>query len=377
MCNFALRNNQQGSFPNYRQNIENISNTMSNINEQLTKFAKDRESELLTDPDWIDRWTNYAQNIRKNACSYSEKRKKFNVTQSLTLYSKVSEASKAGCYDIRFKGQSVASINVNKKGKVVLSPKSTNKDYFDFPKGFSKVDWASKEAKSFRAFFAKLAENQNVKTKSPEHKVENALLREFSKKHGKDKQLRHIQPVCITKDAFFQMPTIFSASNPNDIKVAKPGKGGGIDILARVQHNHDNHDNHDNHNNGTRLCVFEVKDENCTKEPQEQVLRQAITYAVFIANLLREEKNDLGKQWYQIFGFQTERQTKDVVIPKELHIDVSTLMPAGNTGEYPTEEIIELDNNVKLHTFALYYDEAQFENEGTFSFSGSLKDSLM
>ena len=143
--------------------------------------------------------------------------------------------------------------------------------------------------------------------------------------------------------------------------LAKGTNGGGIDILARVKHKNEF---------WFRLAVIELKDGNESREPQKEVMFQALTYATFIASLLRSKKS--GRLWWKIL-----RNSKhDADVPKHLHLDVVTLMPGPRK---PDEEGC-LDDiwigglNVTFHLYTLYYTlDAQGDIA---SFSGTLKDDL-
>lgn len=109
-------------------------------------------------------------------------------------------------------------------------------------------------------------------------------------------------------NARFQMPSPIKASKAkNGINFIKySGQyGGGIDILARV-----------GNGKGTKLAVLELKDSYSKNEPPEKVMHQAITYAVFIRELLRSE---CGEKWWKFFGFGGD-------IPKKLEIKAIVVM---------------------------------------------------
>lgn len=126
--------------------------------------------------------------------------------------------------------------------------------------------------------------------------------------------------------------------------------GGGIDILARCKHK----------DGSVHLCVIEVKDENKPSEPQAKAMEQALSYAVFIASLLRNTAT--GAAWWKLFGFNR-------AIPTTLHIDVVTIMPKGNTTEF-LETIPLQELNTVLHPSTLYYDTEEYIND-KFIFSGT------
>ncbi len=249
---------------------------------QIIQSTIDRLSE---NKEWEERFQKYIQNI---AINHQKKRKRsFRKPEGLSLYSSVGSNGKS--YDLRFKGQSVATVKETAAVKVKLNPKShANQKYFQFDLCKEEVDWDSTEASNFRSFFKKESlkftaehpEADRKKTKSEEHRVENCLLREFSKQLGKEKALCYIQPIKLY-NLFFQMPTPLKASTHNP---TYSERGGGIDILARIKPL----------KGISRICVMEVKDENKPAESQATAMSQAVTYAVFIAYLLRSKS---GQHW--------------------------------------------------------------------------------
>lgn len=205
--------------------------------------------------------------------------------------------------------------------------------------------------------------------KSEEHRVENCLLREFNKTVGIEKALCNIQPVKLY-GLFFQMPTPLKASTHNP-KYQR--KGGGIDILARIKPIKGN----------SRICVMEVKDENKPVESQAKAMSQAVTYAVFIAHLLRSK---FGQHWWDFFMGRslTAIRAKNGTIqipaikemPKSLDIDVVTIMPNGATEEYCNIDIPLEGLDTTLHCHSLYYDDDAFQKDETFIFSGTYPSQL-
>ena len=138
------------------------------------------------------------------------------------------------------------------------------------------------------------------------------------------------------------MPTPISASNHKELKYAD-SKGGGIDIFARTGKGH-----------GTYLTVIEVKDENNSKEPPKDALKQSIKYAVFIRELLR---SDSGQDWYKIFGFRGKIPTQLTIraacaMPDDDNIDVSfakNIYPIG-------------DDKIECHYIYFKYDGKQLND---------------
>ena len=244
---------------------------------------------LSENNEWEERFQGYIQNIAIN--HQKNGKRSFRKPDGLSLYSSV--GSKGKSYDLRFRGQSVATVKETAAEKVKLNPKShANQKYFEFDLCKEEVDWDSTEASNFRSFFKKESlkftiehpEADRKYPKSEEHRVENCLLREFSKQLGKEKALCYIQPIKLY-NLFFQMPTPLKASTHNP---TYSERGGGIDILARIKPL----------KGISRICVMEVKDENKPAESQATAMSQAVTYAVFIAYLLRSKS---GQHWWDFF----------------------------------------------------------------------------
>jgi len=325
---------------------------------------------LSENKEWEERFQGYIQNIAIN--HQKNGKRSFRKPDGLSLYSSV--GSKGKSYDLRFRGQSVATVKETAAEKVKLRPKSdANQKYFQFDLCKEEVDWDSTEASNFRSFFKKeslkfTAEHPEADRKYPkreEHRVENCLLREFSKKLGIEKALCNIQPIKLY-NLFFQMPTPFKASTHNPKYAVR---GGGIDILARIKPQ----------KGISRICVMEVKDENKPAESQATAMAQAVTYAVFIAYLLRSKS---GQHWWNFFMERslTETKGKDVTtrnkVPKPLHIDVVTIMPQGTTEEFCDVDILLDELDTTLHCHSLYYDKEVFQKDETFIFSGTYPNQL-
>lgn len=148
--------------------------------------------------EWEERFYRYISNIAEN---HSEvKQRSFRKPEGLSLYSSVGRQGKS--YDLRFRGQSVATV-VEKAGTVKLRPKEENEKYFGFKSREKESEWHSEEASKFRNHFKKEAQKftkEAFKTdrklpKSEEHRIENCLLREFSKKRVQEKLFAIFNPL--------------------------------------------------------------------------------------------------------------------------------------------------------------------------------------
>lgn len=294
---------------------------------------------------------------------YARYRKKFRIPSPLNIYSSISRVEKCTkyttSYDLRYQGQSIGEITV-KNGEVYLNTKGKkekNSKYFKYYQTWdsNEVKWDSVDAKNFRKHF-----KSNVKSSShsPEHKIEQFLLSEFSKRtRASGKKLCSIQPVRLG-NLFFQMPTPIKASDHNkEIEYSKQ-YGGGIDILARIK----------DESNNSKLAVMELKDENNNSEPQKEVMWQALAYATFIAYLLRSKSGTFW--WEKVFGFKEGSLLKDETV----EIIVATIMPGQEGTEEGELDKIPVDGlKVNLIPRTLYFNK---KNGNLTSFYGTLKDNL-
>lgn len=300
--------------------------------------------ELLdSNSEWEQRYSDYLNDIDMQMAENDRCRKLFHVNSPLYVYSSISKAKNSRCeYDLRFKGQSVATLKVDKNNKLTVIPKESVSKYFEINTS-SSFDWLSSEARTFRKHFSALPDDS--KTKSPEHAIENKLLAEFCKSQSLGKKIVNIQPVKLN-GMFFQMPTPLSASS-SQIKYAGVS-GGGIDILSRVRVVNKRA------NENSELVVFEVKDENKNSEPVNRVICQAVAYGVFIARLLT-----INNLWLKKFSINGNPKT----------INIATLMPKGQAGGSFERLRFPVGNyEIELHT--LYFDD-------NFNFSGSLMSKIL
>jgi hypothetical protein len=90
-------------------------------------------------------------------------------------------------------------------------------------------------------------------------------------------------------------------------------------------------------------------------------MKQAVTYATFIARLLR---SDLSSEWYEIFKLSEPK--------KDLTLDVSIIMPIGEDKEdFKKVPKMQVCENTWLKLYSLYYDP------DTFQFTGSLVEDML
>ena len=159
-----------------------------------------KASELLKENlEWDERYANYAKKIDLD--QYARDRKKFRIPSPLNIYSSISRVEKCTkyttSYDLRHQGQSIGEITV-KNGEVYLNTKGkkeSNSKYFKYYQTWDsdEVKWDSVNAKNFRKHFKSYVKSSSH---SPEHKIEQFLLSEFSKRtRASGKKLCSIQPV--------------------------------------------------------------------------------------------------------------------------------------------------------------------------------------
>ena len=304
-------------------------------NEEVVRITSEK---LISHNEWRKAFKRYSdgissnKNIYKGTAFFLKKELPSNMG-NVRIYSSINLAQQSSVeYDLRIYGQSVGAIVIKNKGdknyelflKIKKTHEVNNKKHLNLetkanpPRRLYK--WDSEEAQTIFSSLIK-----DAKMHSEEHKLETLVLTDLAKKHKKsgkegNKRLTCIRPVVLGDVGFFQMRTPFKASKHSDkdypkYSMSKKGaaSGGGIDILARVQHK----------NCKWRLAIIELKDDNKRSESQPIVLQQALVYATFIAHLLRDK--DCGDAWWNLF----RNQDKDVLLDdkKEIAIDVITMMP--------------------------------------------------
>ena len=121
-----------------------MQNTINKVQELLT-----------TNPEWIDRYHQYAIAINKNLERLAEKKTKFHEWSPLHLYMNVKEAKSGLLFSLRYLGQDVAKLKV-KGDEITISTKGfegNNERDFRCNIKLDDVDWRSKEASEFRKHF--------------------------------------------------------------------------------------------------------------------------------------------------------------------------------------------------------------------------------
>lgn len=324
-------------------------------NIEMYKITAKEVSELLTNnSEWEGRYKSYvgrlnqADKVSKLAAS------QFGRCKNLAVYLSISRATKIStskvCFDLRYRGQSVADLIVNLQKKLIsLRLAKTNAaSFLGYPETLknntSEIPWRSDLASRFRTFFAGSSSfNAGIK-RNAEHDMESQWLTQLSLRTSANKMLMGIQPVKLLGQRF-QMPTPLTACKAKDGAVKYSAySGGGIDVLARH-----------GKGKGVRLTVIELKDENKSSEPPEKAIRQAIAYAAFVRLLLRSKKTD-ASAWWKLFGFKGE-------IPAKLIIQAVIAMPSGkhNDTSFAMQRIAFDDPNDSLELHYIYFDVGKEE----------------
>lgn len=341
------------------------------------EVVRETSKVLLKNNAWESIYDRYAKEIIQNKKKYGSNSRLFQVNSPLLVYSsigKVISSANTTAYDLRFAGQSVGLIEVNKDKEVRLTVSTGQAKYAKEKFGFSeskelkRVDWkCDKGAISFRRFFLNNESTNEVAIKSPEHRIESELLREFSKETRKeDKHLCNIQPVRLG-GKFFQLTTPLKGSTHvptlSLTENERGATGGGIDILARIKHSAFK----------SRYAIIELKDENKNNESQEEAMFQALIYATFMAHLFRSKS---GKYWWYLMKNSPSEDNvlNDINVPDHIDLDVITLMPEGSSGEGGLSDLELKDLNVTLHLYTLYYKTDEKGNPC--EFVGTLVDEL-
>lgn len=268
-----------------------------------------KAQKLLSDKEreWKPRYKGYLEEIKK-----FKMKVKAHEKDPLYHYTTISnDSNNKPRIILRYKGQEVASLVTRNNETYLKLDKKTRKNNkeklgINIPSldNIELVLWNSPKAKEFRnAFNPDINKNNNL-----EHTVESAIITEFNKKRkAQEKKIVGIQPIKLNNKRF-QMPTPFgastlSSSEKGELKYSG-NYGGGIDILARRKKG-----------NKSYITVIELKykEENKDLPNPENVMRQAIAYAVFIRELVRSEKAS-GKAWYKWFGMNEKFYADPLVI---------------------------------------------------------------
>nr|WP_321514455.1 hypothetical protein [uncultured Pseudodesulfovibrio sp.] len=305
---------------------------INQVREQALALLKEAKNE------WEDVYAGYSSSIENNIEKIKAKKSTFNEWAPLYLYSTAGDAKgSANSFQLRYMGQNVAGIKVN-KDSVLLSTSHGSNDYtnsnmewFNYDCAHKNVNWSGAEAAGFRKHFSMLGADS--RPRQLEHKYECMILSEMGKKDKESKfqgTFSGVQPVKIANVARFQMKTPLKASEKDSL--AYSTSGGGIDILARV---------------GTgrpTLSVFELKEPNISN-PQAPI-EQGLAYTIFLRELLRSKS---GAEWYRVFGYTGE-------LPAKLKLNCIVLMGDGAKTPKFDDRIIPIEQD-EIHLHHMLYKE--------------------
>ena len=323
------------------------------LRKEYEEWVEKVQRELVDHKEWVEQYGNYAKNMMEHKDLFIKARKTFHVYKPLHAYLTIGNVKdKHVNFDLRYLGQSVGTIKVGaRKRKPRLSVNETqanNSERFNYRLGIiENKSWSTSElAKAFRAFY----KNEAVGSpRQEEHMVESALFSELEKTKSVNKTLCGIQPVSYANSRI-HMKTSLKASDAKKNVIEQSKTGGETDILCRR-----------NIKPGeSRFVVIEVKDENKKNESFDDTMKQAISYAVFISELIH---SNAGKDWMKIWGM--ENQIKGNYI-----IDCVVAMPKGDTEPSYAGEKIEIPgtgDKLELHYMKIKdYDSENVEFESSF-----------
>lgn len=321
----------------------------SGLKQEYQKWADDMIAELHKNEEWIDIYDGYAKEMLNNEDEIKAARNTFYRYKTIYPYLCIGQAKKKGdkVFDLRYFGQSVGTLTVTKDGKRKLTVDETkagnSKRYFGYDIGVIDDDWDSRGRKptEFRKFFRDCKgltpKDKNVKRKDDgiEHIYESALYTEFEKDKAKNKTLCHIQPIKFGNTRI-HMKTAMPGSSLG-IKVSEKGQGGCIDLFCRRKLGPK-----------SRLVIIELKDKNETSASFDKTMKQAISYAAFIKELLYSKAGD---KWRKLWSIDKQKKFG-------FTIDCVVAMPKGVTKPSYCGDTLDFKNNDgTTDHFALHYIE--------------------
>jgi hypothetical protein len=323
-------------------------------------YAEEIQEKLQRDDAWKKQYLGYAEALIKNECNIKERRKSFHKVEPLHVYTTIGMAqNNAYSFDMRYLGQSVATITVSKdtaNKSATLSTKKmkiNNNTWFEYGTPIANEDWHNSIAsKDFRRYFKNIfREYLNNATAKPllprqkEHMWESRLFSEFEKSKSDFKAILGIQPVSFAGCRFHMKTALKGSSGEKDLSK----KGGEIDVFCRQKNG-----------NKLKLSIIEVKDENKRSESLEVTMKQALAYTVFIRELLRSSQ-DNGSKWLKIWG--VNETSIDIHLNRSLEFNAIVAMPyiRKETPDFIGKIVMLGDDKIYLH-----YLLVKSEGTGTF-----------
>ena len=296
---------------------------------------------LQEERSWVKLYKDYAVKLVRNREGYCEARSKFREPKPLHAYLSVGRAKENKKeFDLRYLGQSVGCIFVKSDGSVCLEVSDTqaknSQKYFSYNVGVIKdADWSnSSEAKEFRRFYREECEGT---PRQKEHMVESALFSETGKRSSKTKTLCNITPVAYAGTRIHMKTAVRASDSGKKGSAVVSDAGGEIDLLCRRSIKAGRGE--------SRLVVIEIKDENKKAESFDATMKQAISYGVFIRELIHSEA---GKYWMDLWGMKNQKH-------EGFKIDCVVAMPEGETKPSYNGECIRIgeDDYLELHYMEL------------------------
>ncbi len=296
---------------------------------------------LQEERSWVKFYTDYAGKLIKNRKEYSESRSKFREPRPLRAYLTIGIVKdNKKKFDLRYLGQSVGCIVVKSDGGVCLEVSDTqaknSQEYFGYKLGEIKgANWSnSLEAKEFRRFYREECEGT---PRQKEHMVESALFSETGKRSSKNKTLCNITPVAYAGTRIHMKTAVSASASGKKGSATVSAAGGEIDLLCRRSIKAGRGE--------SRLVVIEIKDENKKTESFDAAMKQAISYGVFIRELIHSEA---GKYWMDLWGMKNQKH-------EGFRIDCVVAMPEGETKPSYKGECIKIGENdyLELHYMEL------------------------
>lgn len=307
--------------------------------EEYKKWAETVQRVLQEKTDWVKVYGDYAAAMLSNGAKMEQCRKKFRVPSPLTCYVTLGN-SKDGkaVYDLRYLGQSVGEIKIQNEQPMLFVDEEKNETshkYFGYEVGcICGEPWGTgKNSRKFRDFYRNVIDNQKL-PRQKEHMVEARLFQELSKTTGEDKQLKYIQPIKFA-NCFTHMKTALAASGAKDGNFSVVKSGGEIDVFCRRKVGVSE----------SRLTVIEVKDKPEKNESFKEAMFQAITYAVFIRELIHTPH---GSKWMKIWGIN-DKKKDGITINAVVAIPISD----EEIPDFHGQKIVLGNDAIALHYMAL------------------------
>jgi len=299
-------------------------------NQELEKVVNDALQVVHNDVKF-DRFNGYAEKIVENIDKKLYKPLKAKNGNGLQTYINIDNARQSKPeVSLRYFGQEVASLD----SSLNVKPKDQQFE--------SSFQWKSVEGTKFRKYYRDILA---IDLRSQEHKDEFLILNELGKKKGALKSLKYIQPVKIDDCFKVQFPVGLN-SEGNSSK-------GNIDILCRVRRG-----------SISNLAVIELKNSESYLK-RGSGIDQAIRYAVFLRELLRNSESINKVNWMKILKVNPNRLNRPLtfyatlMVPTNLQsLAYKLLSKYGSPMDYAT---YNFPNGDKIQVSSIYYTH---QNDG-------------